>query len=78
MSDRWRTVLRGLGWLWLALPLLLPALLLLWGLGQQVLVENNVGWAMIYSEDWLDWVTGLALWLLPALTLLWAGRRQKP
>lgn len=75
MSDRWCGVLRGLGWLWLALPLLLPALLLLWGLGQQATVGGAMGGALAYSTDWQDWLQGLVLWLGPGLALLWAGRR---
>ena len=76
MSERWQAVLRGLGWLWLAFPLLSAALLLLWGLWQQATARGDVGWAVTYSQNPLDWLQGLALWLGPGLALLWAGRRR--
>lgn len=78
MSDRWRSVLRALGWLWLAQPLLSFAALLLWALWQRATVGGDAGWAVTSSQNPLDWLQGLALWLGPGLALLWAGRRQKP
>ena len=62
--------------LWLAFPLLSAALLLLWGLWQQATARGDVGWAVTYSQNPLDWLQGLALWLGPGLALLWAGRRR--
>lgn len=78
VNGGWRKVLRGLGWLWLSLPLLLPALLLLWAWGQHIVTGSDIGWAVVSSNQPLDWLWGLLLWLGPGLALLWFGRRGQP
>lgn len=75
MPDRWRAVFRALGWLWLALPLLSAAVLLLWGLWQQATLGGAIGWTFYYPNSALGWFQSLLLWLGPGLALLWAGRQ---